>query len=553
MPDDVSLPDRRPSNRDLQTMPLTEALEVYMPSLAEALPDHIPLQRFKRVLLTAVNLNPDLRHADRRSLFNACVKAAHDGLYPDGREAALVVFETNVKTTNERGMDVWVKVPVASYFPMIAGIRKRMRNSGEVVAAIAEVVYRNDKFRVIKGIDGRIEHEPPALDQERGDAVGAYAQIKLRTGEIIQEVMTKREIEHIRDTFSRGAANAKSPWRTSEGEMWRKTVLRRCSKSAPGDADLDRVLDRDDEPLDEPHPMSFPPPRPTRDQFTDERQEQLEALAGIEDPAESAEPSEQKGEPHRPESYQGDSPQEPRRRRRRTKAEMEAARQTAEHLSSGYHDRVEQDAHIARVEAEGAKSYAVVDPDGEVHEFDIAPTAAYFLVNLFTTARTFAALKALHEDNLDLIRALPDTSKELSDLREIFAAKQQSELATATPATTKLPDGTGAAPEPDRQGVPLAAPPPPGRSEGDTTPTTAAPPPLSLAIEPVYDKAGKIHPNWWGVFLIPKLRAAKTTEEFAARIADNGETIQAYKKALTPAGAIAAAKELDDILKELAQ
>lgn len=231
-----------PSNQELQTLPFAEALDIYSPSLADALPDYIPLQRFKRVVVTAVNQNPELARADRRSLFNSCVKCALDGLYPDGQEAVLLAFGNQVQ-----------------YLPMIKGIRKRLRNSGEVLSAIAEVVYRKDHFRYVKGEDPRVEHEPPALDQDRGDPIGAYAIIRLLNGESVREVMGLHEIERVR-AFSRNARGGGSPWETSWGEMARKTVLRRCSKSAPTSADLDRLLGRDDEG---PEPPGIPaPPRP---------------------------------------------------------------------------------------------------------------------------------------------------------------------------------------------------------------------------------------------------------------------------------------------------
>ena len=34
--------------RDLQEMPVAEALEIWTPNLAGALPDHIPLERFNK-------------------------------------------------------------------------------------------------------------------------------------------------------------------------------------------------------------------------------------------------------------------------------------------------------------------------------------------------------------------------------------------------------------------------------------------------------------------------------------------------------------------------
>ncbi len=47
-----------------------------------ALPAHIPAERFMRVVMTAVQNNPDLLKADRRSLWNSAMKAAQDGLLP---------------------------------------------------------------------------------------------------------------------------------------------------------------------------------------------------------------------------------------------------------------------------------------------------------------------------------------------------------------------------------------------------------------------------------------------------------------------------------------
>ena len=45
------------------------------------LPKHIPVERFGRVVLTAVQTNPELLNVERRSLWNACMRAAQDGLY----------------------------------------------------------------------------------------------------------------------------------------------------------------------------------------------------------------------------------------------------------------------------------------------------------------------------------------------------------------------------------------------------------------------------------------------------------------------------------------
>jgi recombination protein RecT len=214
-------------NRDLMTLPIGEAIEAYTPQFQAALPDHIPVARFKRVLVTAINQNADLARCNRHSLFLAAVKCAQDGLYPDGREAALVPFGQ-----------------VVQYMPMVTGLRRLM--ASEVVVATTEVVHQNDRFRYVLGDDAAIEHEPPPLDQDRGEPIGAYCSIKLRTGGYIREVMSKADIERIRNLYSK-ATRDDAPWKLHWGEMARKTVLKRAAKQVAFSPEISRAFERDDE------------------------------------------------------------------------------------------------------------------------------------------------------------------------------------------------------------------------------------------------------------------------------------------------------------------
>ena len=230
---------RRPTNFEIE-------MANYDPQFQAALPAHIPLDRFKRVVITAINQNPDLMKADRRSLFLSCVRAAQDGLFPDGREAALVLFGKNV-----------------TYLPMVAGIIKRMRNSGDVAAVDTQIVHEHDEFDYRLGDQPHINHKPTL--GEPGKPIAAYAIIKLTNGEVLREVMSVAEIEKVRKV-SRAANNG--PWVSWWDMMARKTVLRRCSKRAPVSSDLDAMLQRDDEAAlgsgRQGEAVVDTPPRPTR-------------------------------------------------------------------------------------------------------------------------------------------------------------------------------------------------------------------------------------------------------------------------------------------------
>jgi len=221
-------------------------LDAYTPALQAALPSHVSVERFKRVVITAVSTNPDLLYANRRTLYTAAVRAASDGLLPDGREAALVVYNTEVRQRNpDTGLDQRTRQDVVQYLPMVAGIRKRMRNTGDVESAIAEVVCRADTFSYRLGDDPYIRHEPPPLGQDRGEIIGAYAIIRLKNGEVIRDVMSRADIERHRGQSR--AANSMM-WSKFYEEGCKKTVLRRASKAAPQAAEFEAMMARDEEP-----------------------------------------------------------------------------------------------------------------------------------------------------------------------------------------------------------------------------------------------------------------------------------------------------------------
>lgn len=208
-------------------------LEAMRPQFAMALPRHINAERFERVAMTAINQNQDLLAADRKTLFAACMRAAQDGLLPDGREGALVVFKGRVQ-----------------WMPMIAGILKRVRQSGELLSIAAHVVHLRDEFRYQLGDDERVYHVP-YLDGDRGPARLVYAIAKTKDGGVYREIMTVEEIEQVR-AVSR--ARDGGPWSTWWGEMAKKTVLRRLAKRLPMATDAEEVLRRDEEDDEAPAP-----------------------------------------------------------------------------------------------------------------------------------------------------------------------------------------------------------------------------------------------------------------------------------------------------------
>jgi len=191
-----------------------------------ALPPQIPVDRFVRTIVTAVQMEPTLLEADRRTLFSSCMKAAQDGLLLDGREAGLSVYknrETGLKTV--------------SYMPMVGGILKKIRQSGEISSIRAHVVHEGDDFDFELGDNERIQHKPNLL--QPGKPVAVYAIAKFKDGDIQREVMSVPQIEKIR---AKATGIGKACWASEWGEMAKKTVIRRLAKRLPSSTDLDQVL-----------------------------------------------------------------------------------------------------------------------------------------------------------------------------------------------------------------------------------------------------------------------------------------------------------------------
>lgn len=232
-----------------------EQLETRAAELKMALPAHISPDKFQRTVVTAVQQNPDLLGADRQSLVLACMKAAQDGLLPDGREAALVIFNENKKVDG-----AWVQRQLCQYLPMVYGLRKKIFQARDadgkpIVSALeVAVVYRAEveagHFIYRTDTDPPLRHKPmlelTAEQTEDGEIVAAYSIATMADGTKSYELMRRFEIDRVRDTSKTGATKdrygkprtPKGPWVEWFAEMAKKTVLRRHSKTLPMSGDI---------------------------------------------------------------------------------------------------------------------------------------------------------------------------------------------------------------------------------------------------------------------------------------------------------------------------
>jgi recombination protein RecT len=227
---------------------LKKDLQAMQPQFKMALPSHIPVEKFLRVAQTAIQTNPNLVTATRHSLFSACMKLAQQGLLPDGKEAAIVTFK------NKQGENI------AQDMPMVAGILKKVRNSGELASITSQLVYEKDTFKYWVDADGEHLNHEPNLFGERGKVIGVYALAKTKDGAVYIEVMTADQVKAIKNA---SRSKDSGPWAGAfEHEMWKKSAIRRLSKRLPMSTDLEVTVTADDNLYDVQPEQTEPTPEP---------------------------------------------------------------------------------------------------------------------------------------------------------------------------------------------------------------------------------------------------------------------------------------------------
>lgn len=107
---------------------------------------------------------------------------------------------------------------------------------GSILWAQAELVREKDEF-IFNGVGTRPTHKMEPFT-ERGAVIGAYVVAKTADGEFLVDMMSLTEIHSIRDRSEAWKAfQAKKikscPWVTDEGEMSKKTVVKRAFKMWP--------------------------------------------------------------------------------------------------------------------------------------------------------------------------------------------------------------------------------------------------------------------------------------------------------------------------------
>lgn len=196
-------------------------LEKSKGSLSAALGKLMPVEYFMRVAMTTVQRNPALLECDRQSLLAALIECSQLGLAPDNilGHAYLVPYKV-------RGV---LRVQL---IPGYKGLIELARRSEKVMAVYARLVYEKEFFNLCYGIDQVLEHVPLPPSERGEKTIGVYAVGELVGNVKVFEFLWMEEVMEIKKS-SASAGSDYSPWKNHEGEMIKKTAIRRLAKVLP--------------------------------------------------------------------------------------------------------------------------------------------------------------------------------------------------------------------------------------------------------------------------------------------------------------------------------
>lgn len=203
-----------------ETKTMQQYVKAMEGEIKKALPSVITPERFTRMILSAMSVNPKLSQCTPSSFLGAMMSAAQLGLEPNTPLGQAYILPYMNKGVLEAQFQLGYK-----------GLIDLAYRSGEVEVVQAHIVYENDEFECEYGLDPKLSHKPAA--SERGNPIKVYAVFKTKSGGYGFEVMSMDDVRTHAEKYSKAYSTSFSPWKTNFEEMAKKTVLKKVLKYAP--------------------------------------------------------------------------------------------------------------------------------------------------------------------------------------------------------------------------------------------------------------------------------------------------------------------------------
>ncbi len=232
-----------------------ELFKKNMPSMKSIISNVVTPERMTRIALHEVRKNPELAECEPVSFIASVMQCAALGLEPGSAlgHAYLIPFFNGKKQYKECSLIVGYR-----------GMVDIARRSGKVTKISVRAVYEGDEFEIEYGLNESLVHKPTSTNPSAETLTHVYAVAHLASGEKQFEVLTKAQIDGVKN----GLKRPNPVWNSHYEEMAKKTAIRRLFKMLPSAllADDERRLSDIEEsdsivevtPLDTPEQIAPP-------------------------------------------------------------------------------------------------------------------------------------------------------------------------------------------------------------------------------------------------------------------------------------------------------
>lgn len=229
----------------VRTKGIEDALLRGIEKIRRSLPDILKGQaeRLVRRAIIYIQMKPALDDCTPQSLIMCVIKAAEMGLPLDGRMCHAVPFNNSYK--DDKGG--WYKIKEAVPMPDYRGLIAVAKRTGLIDDIYAECVFKGDDFSWERSHEIDVMKHTFDLEADREKVIGVYCKVKPVGAPWRYELMTRKDIEAIRN---KSKAKEDGPWKDADSSDWRqmakKTVLRRVLQGFCEDPGLAAAVDADE-------------------------------------------------------------------------------------------------------------------------------------------------------------------------------------------------------------------------------------------------------------------------------------------------------------------
>lgn len=231
-----------PQTREPTGLTVQNLFQKYEANIKKAIPQYVNGDKLLKMALSSIQRNELLMKCHPATLVGGFIQAALLDLQLDGvtGEAYLVPFWNTKKNRYDAQFMIGYK-----------GLRKLVSNTDKVDTFLPQVVHEGDIFDYNLAESKIITHK--FTDQSDYDKpILFYSIVQYKNGHIEHLIMSKKEVDAIRDRHSRTYQTAlkykkvDSIWQQHYEAMGMKTVMRRHAKYLPLSAEKQRAVALDE-------------------------------------------------------------------------------------------------------------------------------------------------------------------------------------------------------------------------------------------------------------------------------------------------------------------